>query len=357
MTLQRAQAALNEGNALRAAGRVDEAVRAYRAAVALAPHAGVGHYNLGLALRQLRDWRGAILSFRDAARRDAADYEATQNVVSTLGLAVEAQAQILFPRATRPLATSRCGVSIVTCSAELERTRVMEANFRRALGDERLEVIVIRDARSLCEGYTRGLIDAQFDTVVFSHDDVELLSDAPFTALQAALEQNDVVGFVGATKVSGPAVSWAGHPHLHGWIAQPSPDGIAWDANIFSLAGGILPGAQSLDGLLIAARRDAARRIGFDAATFDGFHFYDLDFSYRAHLAGLRVAITTDVTAIHASEGRFDGEWRRCADRFRGKFPALDRPPGPHHVYAARLRSKPELVRFFEELRGLAEVP
>ncbi len=352
-----AQAALSEGNTLRAAGRVEEAVQAYRKAVAVAPQFGVGHYNLGIALRQLRDWRGAILSFREAARRDASDYDAMQNLVTTLALAVQAQPDALFARVTPAVRTARRGISVVACSPDPQRSGAMEAHYRTAFGDEPHEIIVIPDARSLCEGYARGLRAAAFDTVVFSHDDVELLSAAPFTALQAALEENDVVGLVGATQVSGPAVAWAGHPHLHGWIAQPSADGAAWDANVFSAASGTVRGAQSLDGLLIAARRDAARRIGFDAATFDGFHFYDLDFSYRAHLAGLRVAITTEISAIHASEGRFDAEWRRYADRFRSKFPALDRPAGPHHVYAARLRSKPEIVRFFDELRGLAQVP
>ena len=70
-------------------------------------------------------------------------------------------------------------------------------------------------------------------------------------------------------------------------------------------------GMQTLDGFFLAARREAAIAIGFDAATFDGFHFYDLDFTYRAHAAGLKLAVTTEVCALHRSLGNFGEDWRR----------------------------------------------
>jgi GT2 family glycosyltransferase len=188
--------------------------------------------------------------------------------------------------------------------------------------------------------------------VAFSHDDVELLSPQPFEAFDDALEANDVVGLAGASLVGGPAVMWAGHPHLHGWIAYPAE--ASCEATLFSLEGGIVGGMQGLDGMLFLARRDAALRIGFDAVTFDGFHFYDLDFTYRAHLAGLRVAVTTDVTAVHASRGSFGDSWRRYAERFMAKYPELSAPKGAHHAYGARFATHAQVTRFYEELRGLA---
>ena len=190
--------------------------------------------------------------------------------------------------------------------------------------------------------------------MVFSHDDVELVSPHPFEALDDALEGHDVVGLAGADRVSGPAVMWAGHPHMRGWIAYPA--GEAWDATVFSLDAGVQGGMQSLDGMLFAARREAAGKVGFDAATFDGFHFYDLDFTYRAHRAGLPVAVTTGVTAVHASRGRFDDSWRLYAGRFVAKFPELATPKGEHHAYRARLSTRERLARFYEELRGLAAI-
>lgn len=357
MSVQDAQQALSEGNALRAAGRPREAADAYRRAIAQAPQFGVGHYNLGIALRQAGEWRGAALAFREAARRDPADFDAMQNVVSTIALGMAVQERALFAAPPVLPAPAPGGVSIVVCTVDPRRWEALERNFRAALGDEPHELIAIRDARSLCEGYNRGLAAARHDTVVFSHDDVELLSPAPFAAVRRALAAHDVVGIVGATRAAGPAAMWAGQPHLRGWIAQPPASEAGFDMNIFSLDAGIVGGAQALDGLFFAARREAARRIGFDAATFDGFHLYDVDFSYRAHLAGLRVAITTEVSAIHASVGRFDERWKHYAERFRAKFPALGELAGASFAYAARVATRAHVARFFDELRGLAAIP
>ena len=353
--LRDAHAELRQGNALRSAGRLAEAIAAYRKAIWLHPEGGAGHYNLGIALRQARDWRGAALSFRRASQRDARDFDSVQNVVATLAAAIEEDAPRLFPRACAPMAQGRAPVSIVVCSIEAARLAAMRRNFRAALGDREHEFIVIHDARSLSEGYARGLRRSRFPTVVFSHDDVELASPRPFEAFDDALEHHDIVGPAGAALVRGPAVMWAGHPHLHGWVAYPAPDA-ASTATVFSLECGVLGGMQALDGMLFAARREAALKIGFDAATFDGFHFYDLDFTYRAHLAGLRLAVTTGIIAMHASVGGFDDEWRRYARRFMAKFPHLAAPKGDHHAYSARLASRPQVARFYDELRGLAAV-
>ncbi len=352
MTVAEAQAALSQGNALRAAGRPGEAARAYRKAIELAPERGVAHYNLGIALREAGDWRGAALAFREAARRDPADYDAVQNVLDTVAGAVRADAPGLFAQPRKAGLAGTDPVSIVVCSVDDDRLDALRANLTAALAGITHEFVPVRDARSLAEGYSRGLGAARFDTVVLSHDDIEFISPRPFEAVAHALRDHDLVGLCGSLRVNGPAVTWAGHPHLRGWVAYPAQDG-AWDATVFSLDAGILAGAQALDGLFMAGKRAALTRVGFDERTFDGFHFYDLDFSYRAHLAGLRVAITTDATVIHASAGRFDDEWQRYAGRFAAKFPSLAAPMGAHHAYGARLESREQVARFYDELRGL----
>ena len=174
----------------------------------------------------------------------------------------------------------------------------MRANFGRRLAGREHEIIVITDARSLCEGYQRGLDASRLPWVVFAHDDVELVSESAFDALDRVLDRYDVAGLAGSRLVNGPAVTWAGHPHIHGCVTYPEPSGATWEVALFSLEAGILGGMQALDGLFFAANREVAARVGFDQATFDGFHFYDLDFTYRAHLAGFRVAVTTEIARL-----------------------------------------------------------
>ena len=351
-----AQAALSEGNQLFAGGRVPEAIHAFRRAIGHDERFPAAHYNLGLALRRARDWRGAALAFRAAARLDPGDFDAMQNVVATLREAVlagERPFQVPVPATSaRPPAA----VSIVVCSVDAARLARMRASFETALAGRTHEFVVIGDAASLAEGYTRGLDACRHEWVVFAHDDLEIVSPGAFEALEAAMEQSDVVGLAGSRRVTGPAVLWGGHPHLHGWVAYPVRDAAAWDATVLSLDCGVLGGMQALDGLLLATRREVARRVGFDARTFDGFHFYDLDFTYRAFTAGLRLAVTTGVTMIHASEGDFGADWQRYAERFKAKFPKLDAPAGPHHSYNARFESRAPLAAFYDAVRGLGAV-
>jgi hypothetical protein len=355
-----AEAAFREGNALFSSGRLPEAIAAFRHCIELDDAIGAPHFNLAVALRRANDRRGALLEFRRAARLDALNFQAVSSVVALTAEAVAVPDAALFepdePQFATPSSTD--AISVVVCSIDPAKLEAMQRNYSRAMAGREHEFVVIRDARSLAEGYNRGLSRCRFETVVFSHDDVEMLSADPFDRIVGALRSCDLVGLAGSRIVSGPAALWAGHPHLHGWIAYPAAEGQpGWDATLYSLEAGLIGGMQALDGVFFATRRDAALRIGFDEKTFDSFHFYDLDFTYRAHLAGLRVAVTTDVLAIHQSLGTFDERWQRSADRFRAKFPALRAEPGPHQAYAARLADRAAVQRFYREIRALARMP
>jgi len=361
VTASAAQAFLDEGNAHRAAGRLREAAESFRRAIAASPGDCVGHYNLGVVSAALGEARQAALSFRDAARRAHSSglpksyASAVQSVASLVAMNVRSGGAPLFPRKPGPLAVRGEPFSIIVCSIRPDLLEEMKRNFARALGPRGHEFIAIGDARSLSEGYNRGLALARHGLVAFTHDDVELLSPDAFDRLEQALAEHDIVGLAGSGLVRGPAVMWAGHPHLRGFVAMPVPaDPAACNATLFSLECGTMGGMQALDGFFLAARREAALAVGFDSAAFDGFHFYDLDFSYRASLAGLRVAVTTDVVALHRSLGNFADAWKRYVPRFSAKFPALDGVRGSNEHFGATLASRADALRFYEELRGLA---
>jgi hypothetical protein len=357
-----AQTLLEEGNALRQAGRLAEAIGAYRRVAAALPDHCAGHHNLGVALAESREWREAVLCLSLAARLAIASglhniYDVSvQRAIDILAASVERGGPALFAPPTGSAAVAEPQpISFVVCSIRPDLLEAMQRNFREALGEREHEFVVIGDARSLSEGYMRGLERSRHGIVVFCHDDVEILSPRPFEALDRALAANDVAGLCGATRVRGPAVMWAGHPYLRGFVAMPiEGEAAALHATLFGLDCGVMGGMQALDGFLFAARREAALATGFDAVTFDGFHFYDLDFTYRAYLSGLRVAVTTDIVAVHKSGGDFGADWQRYAQRFSGKFASLDGVRGPNHHFAVRLASRGNVLRFYEEIRGLA---
>jgi hypothetical protein len=224
--------------------------------------------------------------------------------------------------------------SLVVCSVDRARLDECVARYRAAFADEPFDLIVIDDARSLAEGYNRGIARARGANIVFSHDDAFPISSAFADRLAAHLEQVDVVGIAGATAALSGFWGYAGQPHTHGHVVAAAPEGTHVDLLVWGAAGRRVDGIRLLDGCMIAARRDVAAALGFDAQRFDGFHLYDADFSLRASAAGYAVSVVSDITVYHRSTGDFDADWHRYHQMFLAAHAArLDRvAPQPRRV-------------------------
>jgi hypothetical protein len=209
-------------------------------------------------------------------------------------------------------------ISVVICSIDAAKFARARANFAGRLAGTPHEIVGIHDAKSLAEGYTRGFARAKGEIVVFSHDDVAIASGDFAGALGRALSQLDLVGIAGTTRVIGAFWPAAGHPYLRGWVTVPMRDG-GYSVNIYGVDAPVSSGLQGIDGCLFAARREVVSKVGFDAATFDAFHGYDLDFSFSAFRAGYRVGTSAEIVAIHASTGVYDDAWKVYANRFEAK--------------------------------------
>lgn len=271
------------------------------------------------ACHQRGDARGAVLALHRAAALRPDDMRSLAHLCRTL----YEHAGLFAPPPAPPAAGPAPFVSVVTCSIDAAKYGRVKASFARAFGEDPWELVGIHDAKSLCEGYARGFAQARGDLVVFSHDDIEVLTPALGRVLAAALAEADVAGLAGTTRLTGPAFAWSGKAFARGRIAEPGRGHAGVDLVVFNPTPRVTPGMQALDGVFIAATRRAVEAVGFDAATFDGFHLYDVDFTWRAHLAGLRVAVTPGVVVRHDSTGAFDAKWEHYAGRFLAKFPGL----------------------------------
>ena len=211
----------------------------------------------------------------------------------------------------RPLLT------LVVCSIDAARYERCIARYRELFGAADHEIIGIHDAASLASAYNWAARRASGELVVFSHDDVDIVSADLVPALRHAMRSLDVVGVAGTSRVVDAYWPRAGAPHLHGWMASPGPDG--YTVNIYGVDDLVSPGLEALDGMFFAATAEVLERVRFDETTFDGFHGYDLDFTFRAHQAGFRVGTCAAIALIHASAGGFGADWARYAERFATK--------------------------------------
>jgi GT2 family glycosyltransferase len=242
-------------------------------------------------------------------------------------------------------------ISVVFCSIDPARAAAIERHYERLLGDEPHEIVAIRDARSLAEGYNRGVARASGDIVVLSHDDIEFLDPVPWLGtLKNHLADADLVGIVGTTKVVYGSWARAGPPYTFGQVCEPDGQVAPFRVLVCAMPTPLIHGMQALDGLFMAANRGVLERVRFDEATFDGFHCYDIDFSFSSHLAGFRLAVAADMPVLHASAGNFDHAWEQYAGRFMAKHaaniqPSRRRPFQPSIVGAESKEEALEIMR------------
>lgn len=305
-------------------GRPDEAVAVVRALLARHPGFAPGEQRLAaLLLESAPDEAGAWAT--RVARRDPAD-------AASIGTALLAALRLVRAGRTAPVAwpaapAPRGSLSFLVCSIDPERLARARDSMATACAGADWELGAIHDARSLAEGWNRALARARGDIVVFCHDDIALLGEGFAGRLHAALATHDVVGVAGTRRMGGPSWAWSGAPHAFGWVAHVR-DGRPL-VGAYALAGPCIDGIESLDGVLLACRREVAESIRFDGDTYDGFHLYDADFCRRARAAGHRLAVRCDLPLAHWSEGRFGADWVRHARRFLAQAGLPEVPMAP----------------------------
>jgi tetratricopeptide (TPR) repeat protein len=331
-----------------------EAAAAAEQALALEPALPALHYLLGCCRLAQQEHAAALQSFARCLELQpkyplSAETRARQALCRARIDVANGKAAAIEPLSPQ----WKQSVSVLICSPDAERFARAEAMYHRLLAEVEHEIIVIRDARSLAQGYNRALQQARHEIVVLARDDVEIVS-ADFTAcLLRGLSRHDLVGIAGTRKLVGGAWHLAGYPHLAGQVGMSGGDG-GYVVTLFDVTERETKGLQALSGLLLATRRETALRLGFDEITFDGWHLYDLDFSLRAAQAGLDCASCNDILAVDDSPGNHDEHWLKYSQRFLAKHKdRLGPPQGPFFKPQPELISQP--VRSTQEWRLLTQ--
>lgn len=209
-------------------------------------------------------------------------------------------------------------ISIIICShtpVELERCR---AAIEKTIGCPH-EFIVLDNTEnpySLARAYNLGAERAQYNHLVFVHEDVTFLTLNWGLALISLLDQKEVgaVGLAGTLCLTEGNWCSLGVPYVQGWVVHD--DDLGTFLSKFSLEAGTHP-VVALDGLFLAARKEVVQEMPFDEKTFDGFHLYDLDWSLRV-AQKYKVLVTTDILVLHTG-GSYDEAWQNYKKKFEEK--------------------------------------
>lgn len=172
---------------------------------------------------------------------------------------------------------------------------------------------------SLAQIYNRGLRAAENDIVVFLHDDIIFDNCGWGTRLLSQFRDTDfgILGVAGTTRLAkdGEGIIarwWGGGPGSGVGRVRHLVDGRYLPGQAYKYRGPVE--VICLDGVFLAVDRNKIREI-FDER-FPGFHFYDLPFTFRNHLAGVKVGVTFEVNLTHKSVGVLSEDWNRGRIRF-----------------------------------------
>lgn len=255
-----------------------------------------------------------------------------------------------------PPKQKRTCVSVIVCSIRPDYFLHVRSRIEQTFAGHDVQIVGIHDAVSLSEGYNRGALLARGDVLIFCHDDIDFVHEDFGNRVLAHLQTYDLIGVAGTSMLVSGDWSHAGLPHVHGQIVHRianEPALLAEEMNGYLYMGiglqrPLVTDVQALDGVFMATRRNTWQALRFDQDTFDGFHLYDVDFSYRAALAGYKCVIPMDLLLAHFSIGRFDLAWQKYNVKFLRKFPALANLPNVSRFsnLNVKLRTLQQIERF-----------
>ncbi|RPI76953.1 MAG: hypothetical protein EHM45_11010 [Desulfobacteraceae bacterium] len=231
-------------------------------------------------------------------------------------------------------------ISVIVCSRESPQWNAHEQNVGRTVGldHEYIRIPNQSGQYGICGAYNEGVGRAKGRILVFVHEDVFSMEPGWGRILNEKFSQDPSLGLVGVAGtqylcVDHPAWLAAGEPFLRGRVVHESRAAHSIHLTVFSWDQSDTE-VVAVDGLFLAIRAELFPAIRFDADTFDGFHFYDLDICMQVRKTH-KLVVTWDLLVKHLSKGTCDAIWAEAGERFlkkyRSELPAccVAAAPGP----------------------------
>lgn len=205
-------------------------------------------------------------------------------------------------------------LSIIISSYQPHYFTALEKNIAETIGVP-YEIIKIDNPglMGICEAYNKGGAKAQYEYLLFLHEDVSFDTKNWGEKLTAKLSvpSTGVIGVAGSIYV--PAVPYAWWDmHSNSFLHLTQYNG---SSKIRTYTQNTDKEVVSLDGVFLACRKNTWIQHPFNDK-IKGFHGYDIDFSVRiAELYSNYVISTIDIN--HYSEGNMDKNWFSALIEYR----------------------------------------
>jgi len=193
----------------------------------------------------------------------------------------------------------------------------------------KVEVIeIINNGESLTSAYNRGIKMCKYDIVVFCHDDIIIETKQWGKKLKKLFDnysEYGVIGVAGSKLLPKTGKWWESPKWMYGRVKHTN-DGKSWLSEYSSDLGKGVEEVVNVDGLFFAVHKN---RIYKDETytpfneNVKGFHFYDVDFSFKNSISGVKVGVITNIRINHMSIGETNEEWENNRVEFSKRYSNL----------------------------------
>ncbi|WP_053990074.1 glycosyltransferase [Mangrovimonas sp. TPBH4] len=212
-------------------------------------------------------------------------------------------------------------ISIIIPSRNPKALSAISANIKGTIGVpyEIISYDNTRDGYGICKIYNLCAEKAQYENLVFCHDDIVFHTDDWGQSLMNLLQlkQIGLVGVCGATYKSKYPAPWVSIPKSY------------YCSSLFKTGGERLDIGQEsfekvavVDGCFLSMRKDIWKAFEFNETELQGFHIYDIDISLQIG-KNYDVVVERMFEIEHLSEGVFDQVWYMDSDTYHKKNRAL----------------------------------
>lgn len=202
-------------------------------------------------------------------------------------------------------------ISIIVSSYKEEYFSNFKNSLKSTIGVP-YELIKIENQNkfSLSEAYNIGGEKAQFEILLFVHEDVIFISENWGQSLLKLFEENQklgIVGVAGSLKKSSLPTGWGTGTSEFDRINLIQVTDNKGKTHTTRKANESAEHIKVLDGVFIATPKIIWKKFKFDESV-SGFHVYDIDFSLRVtqYYTGL---ISYEILLKHFSLGNYNTEW------------------------------------------------
>ena len=193
--------------------------------------------------------------------------------------------------------------------------------LKKTCGIKNVEVIqkVNNGEKSLSQVYNEIIDESTNDIIIFCHDDLEFDTSNWGKRIIKHFEKSDfgILGVAGTTEIPKSGMWWEDKRKMIG-IVNHKHEGKKWESKYSKSWGDDISESCIVDGLFIAINKTKIKE-RFDEGV-EGFHFYDVYFSVKNFLGGVKIGVIFNVRLTHLSIGQTNESWEEKRQVFSTEY-------------------------------------